>query len=518
MTSFPLSGYKPSTPVIDLLDKVVTQPGHPLLIWDDEQWTYAQFADSARRCAAFLMDNGIESGQRVAIICRNSAQRQAWQYGAWWIKAVEVSVNYDLTGDLLRNTLVDADPAIIVLDPEFRAEVMRVFPEHPSFVETRILPERIPEARSASLDSMALTARPGDLASLIYTSGTTGPSKGVMLPAGYASAHGYSIRHVLGLDPEDVGYFVLPFFHADFHVVLAAVIGSGSSIVIRGKFTASGFWPEAKKHGATWCWVVGFVLSAVMAQGAEPAQGHTMRRFLGAPIPDAAYDFFEDELGITILAMYGQTEADGPAFDTIDHRKRGGAGWASVGFEVQIHDENGLQLAPNEPGELVYRPRHPHMIMLGYWNRPESTVEAWRDLWIRSGDRARMDEDGFLFFMGRMADCIRRRGENVSAYEVESILRRHPSVAECAAVGVADEFSGEQEIKIFVVPEECLEFDIEDFTKHCRDNLPRYAVPRFVELTVAENIVRSAGTGVVQKHRLLRALKGAENRVYTIDA
>lgn len=519
MTDFPLTGYTPSTPIIDLLDKVSTQPEHPLLIWEDDQWTYAQFAEHARRCAAFLLDNGIQPGQRVAIISRNSARRQAWQYGAWWVGAVEVSVNYDLTGELLRSTLVDAGPSLVVLDREFREEVKKAVPEHSTFVDTDDLPQvPVPGTGAEQLDAMARATKPGDLASLIYTSGTTGPSKGVMLPAGYASAHGYSIRHVLGLTPEDVGYFVLPFFHADFHVVLGAVIQSGSAVAIRHKFTASGFWPEVKKYGATWCWVVGFVLAAVMAQGTEPARGHPMRRFLGAPIPDDAYDYFERGLGITILTMYGQTEADGPAFDTFERRKRGGAGWASVGFDVGIHDENGVQLPPNEPGELVYRPRYPHMMMLGYWNRPEATVEAWRDLWVRSGDRARMDDDGFLFFMGRMADCIRRRGENVSAYELEEILRHHPVVAECAAVGVADDFSGEQEIKIFMVPEDEQRFDISDFTEYCHRNLPRYAMPRFVELTVAENIVRSPGTGVVQKHRLLKALEGVDNPVFTIEA
>ncbi|GAB3040834.1 AMP-binding protein [Sediminivirga luteola] len=517
MTTFPLTGYRPSTPVADLLRQVATQPDKPLLLWEDGQWSYAQFADYARRCAAHLRRGGIEPGQRVAIIARNSAWRQAWQYGAWWIGAVEVSVNYDLNGELLRNVLADAEPAVIVLDEEFRDTVSAAFPGHPTLLETTGVPGRSDEVCPQELDELAGTPRPGDLASLIYTSGTTGPSKGVMLPAGYPSGHGYSIRHVLDLRPDDVGYFVLPFFHADFHVVMAAVVQSGSAVAFRHKFTASGFWDEVRRYGATWCWVVGFVLSAVMAQGIEVARGHTMRRFLGAPIPEGAYEFFEDRLGVTILTMYGQTEADGPTFDTFERRRRGAAGWPSVGFEVQIHDDDGVALPPGEPGELVYRPRYPHMTMLGYWNRPDATVAAWRDLWVRSGDQARMDEDGFLYFMGRMTDSIRRRGENVSAYEVETILRRHPGIAECGIVGVHDEFSGEQEIKAFVVPEDEDRFDVDDFVRYCREHLPRYAVPRFLELTAMENIVRSAGTGVVQKHRLLSLREEQRRAVYTID-
>lgn len=517
MTTFPLTDYRSTTPIVDLLDKAATQPEHPLLIWDEGQWTYAEFAEYSRRCGAYLADHGVRPGQRVAIISRNSAARQAWQFGSWWIGAVEVSVNYDLTGEFLAAVLNDAQPDFMVLDDEFRAAVAEAYPCQRSSVATSKLPHsEVPQDRVAVLDRQARNADPGDLASLIYTSGTTGPSKGVMLPAGYTSGNGYSIRHVLNLTPDDVGYFVLPFFHADFHVVLTAVIQSGSSIAIREKFSASGFWSDAQKFGATWSWVVGFILSAVMARGGEPGD-HKLERFLGAPFPDAAYTYFEDTLGITMLSMFGQTEADGPTFDTLDRRKRGGAGWASAGFDVEIHDSHGNQLPPNTDGELVYRPRYPHMMMLGYWNRPEATVAAWRDLWFRSGDRALVDDDGFFHFLGRMADSIRRRGENVSAYELETAIRGQQGVVECAAVGVADEFSGEQEIKLFVVIDESFQFNVDEFAQLCQRTLPRYAIPRYVEVTAAENIVRSAGTGVVQKHRLLTASEESNGMVYTID-
>lgn len=516
MTTFPLTDYVSSTPVIDLLEKVELQPDRPLLIWDEGQWTYAQFAEFSRRCAFFLVEQGLHSGQRVAIIARNSAQRQAWQFGAWWVGAVEVSVNYDLTGEFLGAILNDSQPDLIVLDDEFRDGVATIFPQHPVLVTTRDIPQtKIPTDRAEALDRGVRAADPGALASLIYTSGTTGPSKGVMLPAGYTSANGYSIRHVLNLRPDDVGYFVLPFFHADFHVVLTAVIQSGSAIAIREKFSVSGFWSDVERYRATWSWVVGFILSAVMSRGGHPS-GRTMQRFLGAPYPDAAYEYFEDELGIIMLSMFGQTEADGPTFDTLDRRKRGGAGWASVGYDVQIHDEEGNQLPHGATGELVYRPRHPHMMMLGYWNSPEATINAWRNLWFHSGDRARLDEEGFFHFLGRMTDSIRRRGENVSAYEIENAIRGQQGIVECAAVGVADDFSGEQEIKVFLVLEGSAQFNLDNFTKLCRERLPRYAVPRFVEVTAAENIVRSPGTGVVQKHRLLKAVEGAGSPAYTV--
>lgn len=532
---FPLSCHHVSTPVADLLDQAAVRPDAPLLLWDENGttrvWTYRQFAAYSRACAAVLHERGVSAGDRVALVCRNSAQRQAWQYGTWWLGAVEVSVNYDLTGDLLADVIEDCDPQLVVLDDEFRNTVRALAPGRLSgadderFLDTVAdLPSvdapgpGVPDASDAeSLDVAARSITAETLSSLIYTSGTTGPSKGVMLPAGFSPAHGHTIAHVAGLTPEDTAYFVLPFFHVDFHVVFSAIVLSGGSVAIRPKFTASGFWPEVARYNVTWTWTVGFLFSAIRTEGPDAAADTTLRRIIGAPIPEGTYEYFEDRLGIDILTLYGQTEADGPLYDTPDHKRRGAAGWPSVGFEVQIHDEHGHEVTRGTAGELVYRPRFPHMVMLGYWNRPEATAETWRDLWVHSGDRGAMDEDGFVVFLGRMADSIRRRGENVSAYELETILRKAPGVEECAAVGVADDFSGEQEIKVFVVPADVTPgdvdggaFDIAGFEEFCRNNVPRHAMPQFLQLTEAKNIVRSPGTQVVQKHRLLQAVAEEE--------
>ncbi|MCR3721935.1 crotonobetaine/carnitine-CoA ligase [Prauserella flava] len=542
-TEFPLTCHHVSTPVVDLLNQVAARPEAPLLTWEEPDgtiatWSYRGFARRARACAALLQAKGVAAGERVALVCRNSAQRQAWQYGIWWLGAVEVSVNYDLAGDLLAAVLNDSEPSLIVLDAEFKAAVAGCYRRIDTARHLETLadfpPEdahcpRLPESPAATrLDEIAHAVEADALCSLIYTSGTTGPSKGVMLPAGYPTANGHTIAHVAGLTSEDTGYFVLPFFHADFHVVFSAVILSGGSVAIRPKFSANRFWSEVTRFGVTWTWTVGFLFSAIRSQGADAATDTPLRRIIGAPIPDGTYEYFEDQLGIDILTLYGQTEADGPLYDTPGRKRRGGIGWPSVGFEVQIHDEHGHELPPDTPGELVYRPKFPHMMMLGYWNRPEATASAWRDLWVRSGDRASMDQEGFVFFHGRMSDSIRRRGENVSVYELESTLRKAPGVEECAAVGVDDDFSGEQEIKVFVVPsgaddEHSHEFTVAAFQNYCRDHVAPYARPKFLQITDSKNIVRSPGTQVVQKHRLLRAVAeeeeatGVPATVYTID-
>ncbi len=166
---------------------------------------------------------------------------------------------------------------------------------------------------------------------------------------------------------------------------------------------------------------------------------------------------------------------------------------------MAVVDPAGIELPAGAIGEIVYRPQHANLMTLGYWRRPAETGD-----WFHSGDLGSFDDDGFLFFRGRMTDSLRRRGENVSAYELEGTLRGFPGVADCAAIGVRDELGGEDEIKVFVTLEAGAELDPAAFFAFCEANLPRFAVPRFVELIEDALLVRSAGTGVVQKHRLPR--------------
>ncbi|MDF5758297.1 AMP-binding protein [Spongiactinospora sp. TRM90649] len=494
-------------PVTDLIEAEADHPDRVLLRRPGAEWTVGEFAGAARRCAAELRARGVGPGDHVAIVSGNSEWRLAWQYGAWWIGAVEVSVNAELKGPLMAFVLSDCDPVLLVAEREL-LDRLGDDPPAPVRVIDDGPPEPIGAAERAELDEANAATRAGDLGTILYTSGTTGRSKGVMLPRAYFSNLGAVVSGVLGLGPGDTGYFVLPFFHVDFHIVFPAVVQSGSAVAFDRRFSAQRFWPQIAGFECTWAFVIGAVLSVVMTLGREAASGTPLRRFLGAPIPAEAYPFFEDDLGVRIQSMFGQTEADGPTFETPARRRRGSAGWPCAGFDVEIHDEEGRPLPPGTAGEIVYRPQHPDMITLGYWRRDDATVEAWRGLWFHSGDLGRMDEDGFLYFVGRLTDSMRRRGENVSAYELESVIRTAPGVGECAAIGVTDEMGGEDEIKVFVVPDGPADFDVLAFFRFCEDNLPRYALPRYVELTTSGAFVRSVGTGVVQKRLLSTATTG----------
>jgi crotonobetaine/carnitine-CoA ligase len=200
--------------------------------------------------------------------------------------------------------------------------------------------------------------------------------------------------------------------------------------------------------------------------------------------------------------VYGQTEAECVVFCTPDRNRRGAAGWACSGFDIAVVDDEDRPLPPGRVGRFVYRPLLPHQLTLGYWRRPEATLAAARNLWWHTGDLARVDEDGFMFFAGRASDSLRRRGENVSAYELESAVAQAPGVQLAAAVAVPDEIGGEDEIKLFLVLDDDEEWDPQAFFAFCDDALPRYAAPRYVEPIDAEALVLSAGNGSIQKHLL----------------
>ena len=500
--------YRRRSPIATLIAAENNRPDSLLLRSAEQDCTVQQFAHLARRCATDLKEHfGIRAGDRVAIVACNSVYRLAWQYGAYWIGAVEVSVNFELKGAMLDHTITDSAPQLILADEDLIGEITHYAGD------TRIAALGAPTSTPATVDFVALdsheaTFPPDLLATILYTSGTTGPSKGVMLPRAYFVNHADSIRETLDLTAGDIGYFVLPFFHVDAHIVFPAVIESGSALAFNQRFSVRGFWSEVEQFGCTWVFVIGSVLSAVATVTPPTRDSIPIRRILGAPIPEPAYRFFEDHLGIPILSMYGQTEADGPTFERLVKRKRGSAGFACDAFEVAILDSAGHHLPAGEVGELCHRPRYPNMVTSGYWNNPGATVESYRNLWFHTGDLGRIDDEGFLFYSGRITDSLRRRGENISAHELEAIVRNAPGVVDAAAIAVFDDLGGEDEIKVVVSCSEGHALDAVEFFTYCERALPRFAVPRFVEQVDPHVFVRSVGTGVIQKHKLSKRVTG----------
>lgn len=490
------------SPVDDLLRAVARDAGRPLLRTRGQVLSTGELAERARRVAAALRGRGVSAGDRVALVSGNSIDRVVWMFGIWWLGAVEVSVNVELRGPMLAHVLADSDPCLIACQDECLGPV-REAASGDVLPMSELTADPVDDTARDGLDAAQRGFGPGDLATILYTSGTTGPAKGVMLPRAYFSNLAEIWADRLRLDADDVGYFPLPFFHVDGHVKLAACVQSGGSMAFRERFSASEYFADVREFGATWAAGVGAMLS-ILAQGELPEPGsHRLSRMIGAPIPRIAYETFEDRLGIPVLTLFGQTECDGIAMDSVEQRRRGAAGHPHDAIEVRVVDENDRPLPAGETGEIVYRPRRPHLTALGYWRRPEATVEAWRNLWFHTGDSGHLDGDGFLHFDGRRTDSFRRRGENISVWELEHSLNTADGVRECVAIAVGDEHGGEDEIKVFVVPDGD-DLVPDEFVAHCRKVLPRFAMPRYLTVTDGSEFVRSAGTGVVQKHLLSR--------------
>jgi crotonobetaine/carnitine-CoA ligase len=464
--------------------------------------TVGELAGCSRRWASVLADEGLEKGDRVAFVCRNSEDYVALQFGTYMLGAVEVPINPELRGEMLRTLLADADPALVVVDEELTEGLSGVCPVGAGIVVLdRELAQRVDLAAP-----LTEPATPGlaDLALILYTSGTTGPSKGVMLPHGYLPNTAATWISTVDVSADDTIYFSTPFAHVDAHVINAICLLSGATLGFAERFSVSRFWSEADELGATLFLAVGSMTAALAARRPPDPPDHRFRAGIVAPITPEVFDYFEDQLGIPLLQLYGQTEADGVVFNTIERRSRGGAGWACCGFDVRIADEDDSTVPIGVSGRLLYRPREPHMMTVGYWRRPDATADATRNMWWHTGDLAHVDEEGVLWFDGRASDSLRRRGENISAWELETAVMAAPGVRSAAAIAVSDEIGGEDEIKIFLSLEDEAEWDPRSFFDFCAQNLPRFAQPRMIQVIEEADFVRGPGTGAIQKHRLSR--------------
>jgi len=198
--------------------------------------------------------------------------------------------------------------------------------------------------------------------------------------------------------------------------------------------------------------------------------------------------------------MYGQTEVNGPIYSTFEARRRGAMGKAHKDFEVRVVGPDEMALPVGSVGRLQVRPLKQNALALGYWNRSEATATTFGGVWYTTGDLARQDEDGYWWYAGRATDSVRKRGENVSAFEVESVLKTASGVREAVIVAVRDELGGEDDIKAMLLTDDA--FSVETFVDHCRAHLPRFARPRYLEVVQEKQLVRGPGTGSIQKHLL----------------
>jgi len=466
--------------------------------------TYAEALDSAERIASALYRAGAEQGDRVVIMATNSSELVR----SWWGTAVgglvEVPINTNYEGEFLRHQLDIAQARYAVIDDTFAerwiaiADLARGI-EKFWVIDTgtrdkaiRLLQdngwqasawEELEQAPKTDLP----TPKPQDLGAIFYTSGTTGPSKGVAMPNSQLYFFAQVVVSLTRLTPDDVYLTTTPLFHgnAQFMAVYPAIVAGGRAVV-RPKFSASRWIDHVRDSGVTVTNFVGVMMDFAWKQPPRPDDSNNQLRCVyAAPTAVTIVARFKERFGIeAFVDAFGLTETCAPILSPYGvDRPAGAAGLqAADWFDVKLVDpETDREVPVGEVGELVVRPLVPGICSNGYYNMPEKTVEAWRNLWFHTGDALRKDEDGWFYFIDRYKDALRRRGENISSYEVEQAILGHPAVTECAVIGVpADVEAGEDEVLAVVVTAGPV--TAEELWGWCDGRIPAFAIPRYLRL------------------------------------
>ena len=456
--------------------------------------TYAEIDEVSDRVGAGLAELGLTPGEHVSLMMANSIENVETWFGLTKAGLVEVPIHTASRGVALEYIVHHADARAIVIDEEYLPHLEAVADrlthlEHVlvngSAKAAGSLPGRLAlhdlagvrsDARPPSLDQ-----RPSDTCTILHSSGTTGPPKGVVLSH---EAVLHLTRHLVWLmdyTDDDRLFTTFPLFHNNAkYTSLTAAMECGGSLVMERKFSASGFWDTARAKGITAFNYMGALLMMMFKQAGRPDDAdNPVRIAFGAPCPVDIWEPFEDRFGVKLVEVFGMTEAPMACENRLDDRRIGSAGKSSMTYDVAIVDDDDRPCAPDTPGEIVVRSKHPWALFTEYYKSPEATVEAWRNLWFHTGDRGRMDADGFVYFIDRMKDCIRRRGENISSWEIESCLNAHPDVLESAAFGVASDLS-ESDVMVAVVLKPGVDTEPVALLDHCHGRIAHFAVPRYV--------------------------------------
>ena len=475
---------------------------------DDSQWTYAQALALARRSAAALQTLGVGQGERVLSWLPNGPDALRVWFGANLLGAVYVPLNTAYRGRLLAHAVRTAGARVMVAHAGL-AERLAELDDIPSLQDVVVLRGEAPAlpglrvhlARTLDGDADALRPparpiEPWDTQSIVFTSGTTGPSKGV--ESSYLHLYSASFDPFPYLGEDDRYLVSLPLFHVGGTVAVYSMLLRGASVAVIDSFRLDSFWQAVARSGSTFCCLLGS-MATLLAKAAPSAQdrGHGLRHALMIPLAEDAAAF-QSRFGCDIYTLFNMSEISVPLVSGRNPRALGSCGRPREGIEVRIVDEHDCEVAPGQVGELLVRSERPWALAHAYFGDPEATARAWRNGWFHTGDAFRIDEAGEYRFVDRMKDSIRRRGENISSFEVEAEVCSHPAVLEAAAVAVPSEH-GEDEVLAAVVPRPGAALEPEALARHLVPRMPHYMVPRYIR--VLESLPRTP-TQKVQKHLL----------------
>jgi crotonobetaine/carnitine-CoA ligase len=432
-------------------------------------WRHRDAIEAVSRCAGALRAAGIGRGDRVALMCANRVEQLATFLACGWIGAVAVPINTAAMGPQIDYYVTNSGARLLVIEEAFLPRVQTA-------VATWVVERGLPQAEPVDAEAVA----PGDTLAILYTSGTTGPAKGVTCPHAQYFWWGLNTANILGVREDDVLCTTLPLFHINALNTFAQALLLGCRVAIEPRFSVSEFWNTMRTRGATVTYLLGAMVPMLLSRMAPQERDHRVRVALAPGVPQSAREDFRERSGVALVDGYGSTETNFVVATPLESPREGVMGWLRPGFDARVVDEHDAERPAGEAGELVLRADEPFAFATGYFGMPEKTVEAWRNLWFHTGDRVVRDADGAFRFVDRIKDAIRRRGENVSSWEVEQVLLSHAAVAGVAVYPVRSEL-GEDEVMAAVVLHAGAPADPAAICRYCESRLPRFAIPRFIE-------------------------------------
>jgi carnitine-CoA ligase len=479
-----------------LVERRAREQGHQpfATMVDGETLTYRDAHKRGLAWASALASRGVGHGDRVAVMLPVSLDALTIWLGIAWLGAWTVPVNNEYRQQMLRNIINDSESRIAVVSGQYVDRFVEIAPDIPNLqsvitidcdVTLAGLDPEVDVYRGEDLVKDASNAdfegpEVWDIAAVMYTSGTTGPSKGALVAWAQILSN-LSIDLFNELGPDDRIYDPLPMFHLSGLSLVYAAALVGTQVVLRERFSLTQFWQDISDHGCTTTWLVGGMAALLCDQPEKIDDAETpLRNVLSAPLL-TNYREFQKRFGLRICTSFGMTEVSIPLVSDWDPPTNHTCGRVRPGYEVRIVDDHDLPVGPGEFGEIIIRSDTPWTISPGYFGRPQSTADSWRNGWFHTGDGGTYDEDGNFYFVDRIKDAIRRRGENISSAEVEREVHAFAPVGECAAIGVPSLY-GEQEVMIYVVAVEGQQVEPAELLDFLVPRMPKFMLPKYIQV------------------------------------
>ena len=472
--------------------------------------TFAETEAAAAGYAAALAAAGVSAGDRVAIMCGNRLELLLTVLGCGWLGAIAVPINTASRGAQLEHILANCGARLLVVERELISVVARLDRGRVALEALWLVGEG--DGAQDELHSFSAApfpeprdgvpphpVEPSDTFAILYTSGTTGLSKGVCCPHAQYFWWAVYTGDLLGVGETDVLMTTLPLFHTNALNSFFQALLNGASLIVEGRFSASQFFGRLAQEAVTVTYLLGAMVPMLLAQKPSDAErAHRVRVALAPAVPAHFHRQFVERFGIGLVDGYGSTETNCVMGVLAAEQQPGTMGRLLPGFAARVVDNHDNQVPDGEAGELILRADEPFAFATGYFGMPEKTVEAWRNLWFHTGDRVIREPTGYYRFVDRMKDAIRRRGENISSYEVEQVLISHPAVANAAVFPVRSELA-EDEVMAAIVLRNGAQLEPPALLDFCQPLMPYFAVPRFVEFV---ETLPATENGKVTKYKL----------------